>query len=222
MPAAGKLARPVHDDTPAASQDAVVVARWTLNQQAARRRIIDASAALIADEGLAACTFRAVAQRAGLTKSTVHYYFEDANELVDLSVKEIMRRLAAYAGDRVLASADATEAVEFLVRLFMSRDDTPHRLLFRDRMLWPAYTTHAWRRGATSQILGRLETLRAVFRLAFERSSFDPADADERAAAVHNYLLGAMIQNIVEPIERAEVARAVAALSGLDLDPDRC
>ena len=72
------------------------VEAWTPNQQAARRKIIAAAADLIAEHGLSACTIRSVAEGSGLTKSTVHYYFEDANELVDLSVKEIFERMGNY------------------------------------------------------------------------------------------------------------------------------
>src|SRR4051812_45745311 len=80
-------------------------AEWTPNQQAARGRIIDAAADLIAHEGLAACTIRAMAESSGFTKSTVHYYFDDANELVDLSVNEIMQRLARHARESAFAAS---------------------------------------------------------------------------------------------------------------------
>lgn len=197
-------------------------AEWTPNQQAARRRIIEAAADLIAKEGLSACTIRAVADSSGLTKSTVHYYFDDANELVDLSVNEIMQRLARHAREAVLAAPDATSAVEFLVRLFMGRGTTPPDLVFRESMLWPAYTAHAWRRDAKASILQGLETLRRVFQLALERAPMPASEAAERANSVHNYLLGAMIRNMIEPIGRAEIARAVAALSGLPVNANRC
>src|SRR3954447_4652722 len=86
-------------------------AEWTPNQQAARSKIIDAAADLIAEQGLTACTIRAVAEQSGLTKSTVHYYFEDANDLVDLSVDEIMRRMARHARESVLAAATGAAAL---------------------------------------------------------------------------------------------------------------
>src|SRR2546423_4219401 len=138
---------------------------WTPNQQAARRKIIGAAADLIAEHGLSACTIRSVAERSGLTKSTVHYYFDDANELVDLSVNEIFQRMGRHARESVLAASDPVGGLEFLVRLFMGRAPTPSDIKFRESMLWPAYTAHAWKRGATSYILEDLESLRAVFQL---------------------------------------------------------
>src|SRR3954447_16705931 len=139
-------------------------AEWTPNQQAARQKIIAAAADLIAEQGLSACTIRSVAERSGLTKSTVHYYFDDANELVDLSVHEIFQRMGRHAREAVRAAGSAVEALEFLVRLFMGRAATPPDVTFRESMLWPAYTVHAWKRGVTPYILENLESLRGVFQ----------------------------------------------------------
>ncbi len=195
---------------------------WTPNQQAARRKIIEAAATLIDEEGLSACTFRAVAERSGLTKSTVHYYFEDANELVDLSVNEIMRRVARFAGEQVAAAPSAEAAVEFLVRLFMRHGSRLPDLEFRDSMLWPAYVAHAWKRTATAQIISAIGTLNAVFVQALERSDVPENAVVERASSLHYYLLGAIVRNLIEPIDRAELARAASALTGLEIDPTHC
>ena len=197
-------------------------ASWTPNQEAARRQIIEAAADLVGEHGLSACTFRSVATRSGVTKSTVHYYFDDANELMDLSVAEVFQRVARFARESVLGAPDASAALEFLVRLFMGREKLPTAFKFRESMLWPGYTAHAWKRGAQDCILRGLETLRTVVLLALERSPMSAADAVGRSISVHNYLTGAMVRNMVEPLDRAEVARAIGALSGLDIDPAHC
>jgi AcrR family transcriptional regulator len=197
------------------------VTLWTPNQQAAREKIISAAADLIAEEGLAACTVRAVAQRSGLTKSTVHYYFDDANELVDLSVNEIFQRMACFARESVLA-AEGVAGVAFLVRLFMGRAEAPQEVTFRESMLWPAYTAHAWKRGATASILADLDALLRVFELAMERAGVVQLEVPMRAMSVHNYLLGAMIRNMIAALPQHEVAQAVSALAGLQLDPRQC
>ena len=188
---------------------------WTPNQQAAREKIIAAAADLIAEHDLSACTIRAVAEWSGLTKSTVHYYFDDANELIDLSVSEIFQRMARHAGESVIAAGDGVAGLEFLVRLFLGRAKTPRDVTFRQSMLWPAYTAHAWKRGATAAILHNLEALRRVFELALECAGTEADEAGERANSIHNYLLGAMVRNMIEPLDRDEVARAVTALTGV-------
>jgi AcrR family transcriptional regulator len=195
---------------------------WTPNQQAAREKIIAAAADLIAEHGLSACTIRAVAERSGLTKSTVHYYFDDANELIDLSVSEIFQRMARHAAQSVVAAGDGAAGLEFLIRLFLGRAKTPRDVTFRQSMLWPAYTAHAWKRGATAAILHNLEALRRVFELAMDQAGITGPEATRRANSIHNYLLGAMIRNMIDPLPRTEVASAVSTLSGLEIDPRKC
>lgn len=198
---------------------ALVGAQWSPNQQAARARIVDAAAGLIGREGLSACTLRAVAEEAGLKKSTVHYYFEDANELLDLSVAKLFRRFAGSAADTVESLPGAAEALAFLVRLFMGRAGTPPP--FREGMLWPEYTAHAWKRDAHHEIRQCLDIFRSVFETAL-RKSVPEEDATARASSVHDHLLGAMVRNMVQPIPQQEIAVAISAISGVQLDPDNC
>jgi AcrR family transcriptional regulator len=199
---------------------AVTESTWTPNQQAARDRIIHAAADLIGRDGLGACTLRAVADEAGLKKSTVHYYFDDANELVDLSVAELFGRFARQASTKLGETTDAVDALAFLVRLFMGRASTPPP--FRDGGLWPEYIAHALKRGAHDQIHVELEIFRAIFDSVLRRNGLDDETARARSGSVHDFLLGAMVRNMVQPIPRAEVARAVSAITGIDVDPARC
>jgi DNA-binding transcriptional regulator YbjK len=192
----------------------------TPNQEAARGRIVHAAADLIGREGLASCTLRAVAEEAGLTKSTVHYYFDDANELVDLSVVELFERQARGLRKVIEAMPDGPEALAFLVRLFMGRAGSPPP--FRDGSLWPEYTAHAWKRGAHEHLHRCLEVTRVVFEVALGKAAVDAQFAQIRSAAVHDHLLGAMVRNLVQPIPRDEIARAISAVSGVDMDPAKC
>jgi AcrR family transcriptional regulator len=193
---------------------------WTANQTASRRRIVESAADLIAREGLGSCTIRAVAIESGLTKSTVHYYFDDANELVDLAVNTLLHRLADQARAEIAGTRTATQAISYLVRLFMGRGGSPP---FKDGMLWSEFVVHAWTRRAVHPIVSGLESMREVFELALRRGvAHPPRSVGERSRSIHHYLLGAMVRNMVEPIPKAELARAVSALSGLTLDPKRC
>ena len=196
------------------------VGAWSPNQQAARQRIVDGAADLIARDGLGACTVRAVAEETGLKKSTVHYYFDDANEIVDLAVTEVFDRLAQRASIAVADAPEAADALSFLVRLFMGRGGPP---TVRDGSLWPEDTAHAWKRGALEQIVRGHELIRVVFEEALRKDpGLSEHDAAERSGSVHHYLLGAMIRNMAKRLPKSEVARAVSALSGIALDPARC
>lgn len=188
--------------------------RWTPNQQAARSRIASAAADLVARSGLAACTIRAVAEEAGLPKSTVHYYVDDANELVDLAVLTYLRRFAEHATARMDAEPDGPSALRVLVRTFLASPADPATV--HSMMLWTAYTAHAWPRGARAEVLTCSETVRVLFEAALDRCGVP--DAAERARAVHIYLIGAVQHSIAQALSDAEVARAVSALGGVPLE----
>jgi DNA-binding transcriptional regulator YbjK len=191
---------------------------WSPNQQVARDRIAHSAARLVAREGLSACTLRAVAAEGGFTKSAVHYYVQDAHELVDLAVQSFLRGLAAEARIRMDEAADGAAALCVLVRLFMGRGVRPFELA--DPMIWAEYTIHAWHRDARLEVIACMETISTLFTEALERSGVDEAAA--RARAVHHYLLGAVQLHIVSPIPPEEIARAVCALTGVDVDPAQC
>jgi DNA-binding transcriptional regulator YbjK len=56
------------------------------NQDHKRRQIIDAARAVLARDGLAGCTARAVAEASPLTKSAINYYFSSLDEIIDLAM----------------------------------------------------------------------------------------------------------------------------------------
>ena len=193
---------------------------WTPKQEVARRRIVVAAADLIARSGLRSCTFRSVAEEAGLKKSTVHYYFDDGDELVDLSVIELFERQSRQVLGVIAHRSEGPDALAFVVRLFMGRAGNAPP--FRDATLWPEYTAHAWKRGAHDHLHRGLETMRVVVQAALVRAGVDEDVARERSASVHDHLLGAMVRNVVQPIPSEEIALAVSMLSGVALDPSKC
>src|SRR6201996_9755522 len=56
------------------------------NQDSKRRQIIEAARVVLARDGLAGCTARAVADASPLTKSAINYYFASMDEIIDLAV----------------------------------------------------------------------------------------------------------------------------------------
>ncbi|ADP81147.1 TetR/AcrR family transcriptional regulator [Pseudofrankia inefficax] len=203
-----------------AGETSVPGARWSPNQEAMRTRVAQAAARLVARAGIAGCTIRAVADEAGLTKSTVHYYVDNAGELVDLAVLTFLQQFAEQVRARMDAAPDGREALGVLVRTFLppaavaaAPDD---RARLNSLNLWTSYLAHAWPRGVDAEVLSCFETIRALFETALDRCGVP--DAEERARAVHLYLLGAVQHNIMRPLPGPEVARAVEALSGVALD----
>lgn len=58
------------------------------NQDHKRAQIIAAARDVLARDGLAGCTTRSVADASPLTKSAIHYYFSDINDIIDAAVAE--------------------------------------------------------------------------------------------------------------------------------------
>ncbi len=184
---------------------------WSPNQQAARARIADAAATLVARDGLGACTIRAVADEAGLTKSTVHYYVHDANELVDLAVFTCMERLAAHARIQMSEALDGAAALCALVRMFLNPDERGVEM--QDRTLWAAYTANVFARGVHVELVACFDIFSVLFESALVRC--DVTQPHERGRSIYHYLLGAVQRNMVQPLASDEVAHAVSALCGL-------
>ncbi|WP_067568549.1 TetR/AcrR family transcriptional regulator [Nocardia acidivorans] len=78
------------------------------NQERARRTILDAALATVADRGVGRVRIRDVAEFAGVSPGTVHYYFEDLDNL--------LRTVHREAGDRFF-----TERLEMVTGIIDAR-----------------------------------------------------------------------------------------------------
>lgn len=191
---------------------------WSPNQQAARAGIASAAARVVARSGIVGCTVRAVADEAGLTKSTVHYYLRDSNELVDLAVLGFLDALAEHAAGLIADAPDGTEALCSLVRIFTAGHAPP--IAMTDPTLWSDFATHAWRRGALDELALCLDTFSSLFEQTLTLIGVD--NVPWRARSIHLYLLGTLNRSLVARVPTDEVAYAVSALAGIALDPERC
>jgi AcrR family transcriptional regulator len=187
---------------------------WSPNQNAVRARIAQAAGTLVARDGIAACTVRAVADEAMLTKSTVHNYVRDANELVDLAVRAFLDRLAEQVRSGMQKLPEGPGSLFLLVRMFTNREDRSVGL--EDRTLWAAYTAHAFRRGAHDELIACFDIFSELFETAMGRCGVDAPR--ERARSIYHYLLGATQRHMVQPLSNDEIALAVSALSTLPAD----
>lgn len=70
----------------------------------------DAAASLLADEGLSALTFRAVAKRAGATLGTVAYQFGSKAEMAQRAVRRLYEMSVEYPGADLATSLPASPA----------------------------------------------------------------------------------------------------------------
>ncbi len=176
----------MHSQTPAEGR----IAR---NRRAKRGQIIDAAKEILATEGLAACTARAVADVGPLTKSAIHYYFNDINEIVDLAMLAHVDAMLEGVRDRAGSTTDPDERRWAVITAYLATfTDKPHA-----GFLWFEYWADASRReslGTVQHMLGRVHTL-----LLDLLDDLPPGTRDQTAHSLLSWLLGTVIQQQVHP-----------------------
>ena len=169
------------------------------NQRVKRAQIVEAAKEVLATQGLAACTVRAIADASPLTKSAIHYYFHDVDEIVDEALAEHvdamlvnLRRAAEGAEDPVWGVAAAYLA---------TFAEQPHAAF-----LWFEYWVAASRRASLGAAAGMLDKVHALLV-----DVLPGPDADTTARQVLSWLLGTIVQQQIRPrppeILREELAR---------------
>ncbi|GAA3254665.1 TetR/AcrR family transcriptional regulator [Nonomuraea helvata] len=175
------------------------------NRRAKQEQIIEAAKDVLAREGVAACTARAVADASPLTKSAIHYYFNDINEIVDRAVfahvDTMLDDLRRVAGE----TADPYERLLRVVDAYLTTfADKPHAAF-----LWFEYWINAGRRDSldvADRMLGEVHAL--LLDLVAELA---PEGPDRTAHALVSWLLGTIVQQHLRP-RAAEVLHDEIAL----------
>lgn len=178
---------------------------------AKRRQIIEAAQRILARDGLAACTARAVADESPLTKSAIHYYFDDMDEIIDAAMAA---HLTAFL-DLVRAAADQHTdpserfwaAVRAYLQTFREQPSTAR--------LWFAYWVDAGERSRPGPIDDMHR--QATDLLATLLTDILVADPASRAHALLSYLLGTIVQQAIRPLPFSALAPEIAALCGTEL-----
>jgi AcrR family transcriptional regulator len=182
---------------------------WSPNQRAKQEQIIEAAAEVLARDGLAACTARAVADAGPLTKSAIHYYFADMDEIIDRA----MERHLAGCLDRMREAADRHAdpadrfwaAVRTYLEIFAERPNAA--------LLWFGYWVDAGQR-ARPEPVDRMH--QAVIGVLRDLLAGVPADdPPARAHALFSFLLGTIVQQAVRPVPFTALAPHITALCGV-------
>jgi AcrR family transcriptional regulator len=175
-------------------------ASFSPNQDSKRRQIIEAARAVLARDGLAGCTARTVAAASPLTKSAIHYYFRDVDEIVDLAMAAHVRAMLVSLREVARKHTDPEQRLRAVLQAYLGTfADQPHAAF-----LWFEYWVAAGRRGATGAVermLGDVHALLAEL-LAGLPAGGDGRSADDVDAAAHSllsWLLGSVVQQRVRP-----------------------
>jgi AcrR family transcriptional regulator len=177
------------------------------NQQHKRRLIVEAARQVLAEQGLAACSVRAIADASPLTKSAIHYYFADLNALIDEAMAGHIEaflsqvRAAAARGDGPVERFWA--AIEAYLGAF---DDNPGAAL-----LWYDYWIDAVRKGRPEPVERMNRDVVAMLTDLLEAVPVPEAAA--RAEAVFSELLGLVVRQSVHRRPFAEVQQQIEFLA---------
>ncbi|MFY9931027.1 MAG: TetR/AcrR family transcriptional regulator [Streptosporangiaceae bacterium] len=163
----------------------------TPNQLGKQQQIIDAARDVLAREGLAGCTARSVADASPLTKSAVHYYFRDIDEIID---QAMAAHLEAMLGSLRQVAAGEPDPVRRLWSVVDAYLDTfagnPHAA-----RLWFEYWISLSRRAASGPVAGNLDRVRDLLRELLDGAGHPRPEA--AADTIVSWLLGAVVQESV-------------------------
>lgn len=168
------------------------------NQRLKRAQIIDAAKEVLATQGLSACTARAVADASPLTKSAIHYYFHDIDEIVDEAMAGHVDAMLAnlrQVADHAEPDERLWRVVEAYLATFAQQPDAA--------LLWFEYWLAASRRAALGRPAAMLDKVRVLLA---EVSS----GAEQR---ILSWLLGTIVQQHIQPRPAGELRDELAQLT---------
>jgi AcrR family transcriptional regulator len=176
------------------------------NQAEKQRQIIEAAKLVLVRDGLAACSARAVADASPLSKSAIHYYFADLDEIIDQAmashVDAFVEAIRAESSARSSPPEMFWAAVDTYVALFV---EYPNSLA-----LWHEYWIDGVRRGRVEPIRDMFASCAAIFTVPLRACGIP--DPELRAHALTSLLVGAVTQQAIAPVPLSELHREVAAL----------
>ena len=97
------------------------------NQDHKRRQIIEAAREVLARDGLAGCTARAVAEASPLTKSAINYYFGSLDEIIDLAMAAHVTAMLDALRATASKQADPYQRLHAVIQAYLDTfADRPH------------------------------------------------------------------------------------------------
>ncbi|KAA9154935.1 TetR family transcriptional regulator [Amycolatopsis acidicola] len=165
--------------------------RLSPNQLAKQEQIVEAARAVLATEGLAGCTARAIADASPLTKSAIHYYFADIDLLIDRAmaghVNAFLDHLREVASRYEEPAPRLWAVLEAYLDVFASNPNSA--------FVWFEYWVAVGRAGHPQAAEAMLRSITEFLTDLLADLGID--DPRARARALQSYLLGAIVQQRV-------------------------
>jgi DNA-binding transcriptional regulator YbjK len=179
----------------------------TAARDSKREQIVAAAAEVLLTQGVEACTVRSIAATGAVSKSQIHYYFDDVNDIITLAFESLMNQFvsrvehAAYAVDDPYAAVWAAAAEYLRVGA-----DVPGGQ--RVPMLSFEYQIVSTRRGDNSTLTRLAEQFVALLEGLVEKTGVS------HPAAVADTLFSALIGSVVRaPLTERDVSEVLATIS---------
>jgi AcrR family transcriptional regulator len=173
----------------------------TPNQRDKQRQIVEAARRVLARDGLAGCTARAVADASPLTKSAMHYYFRDVDEVIDQAMSAHLEAFLRALRETAEREKDPGRRLWRVVDAYLATfAGQPHAA-----RLWFEYWIALSRRDASAPIQGDLARVGGLFQ-ALLADAGHPRPA-ETADLVVSWLLGAVVRQDVTSNENQQPGR---------------
>jgi AcrR family transcriptional regulator len=161
------------------------------NQLQKQDQIVAAAQAVLLRDGLAGCTVRSIAAEGPLTKSAIHYYFDDLDVLIDRAmaahINEFLTALRTVADKHEDPRVRLFEVLRSFLDAFSQRATSAFR--------WFEYWIAASRADHPKAIEVMLRSMTELLTELLAAIGGD--DPRARARALLSYLLGTIVQQQV-------------------------
>jgi AcrR family transcriptional regulator len=178
------------------------------NHEFRRAEILDAASDLLRTHGVAACTVRGIAERAGVSKGVIHYYFADAQELVELAFARLAHAYYDHIRTRADAVADPEQRLWHMVVSYVTPWDRHSSMT----LLWCEYYVASVRADRLDGVAAMQRAMQDLFAGALARIS---PEAARHAAALTRHVTGTVLTQPQMPVDPADLVAEVARLLGL-------
>ena len=181
-----------------------------VDRESQREHVTSLAARLVAQEGVAALTFRRVAEAAGSSTAIVSTYFTDKRDLL-LST---FRAAASRTTIRFEAAIDAGGSLQDCLEAWLPLDEdrlTDWRVILA---FWGVAVTDPELAAVQDGHVGRAR-VRVEKLLRSERGADSPAERERLAQQILALMLGIALQAVFEPAASASLPQQVLLRDGL-------
>lgn len=164
---------------------------------------------MILERGIFQCTTRNIADASPLTKSAIHYYYADVDEIIDLAMARLLRRRF----EDVSTSAEGLEPAEAFWTA-LSSYLWPNS--FSVRGIWYEwYVRNTLQKHEPEKIAEAVRPFQELFERLLIAAGSENASA--KMTEFTALLYGTMLLQGIRPIDRSEIFRYIARI--MDLAP---